>query len=401
MAYFDHIKSVEDLDLDGKRVFIRVDFNVPLDKGKITDDFRIRSALPTIQRVIRSGGLPVVASHLGRPKGRRKNELSLAPVAERLAELLPEREIVFADDCVGDGVVYQSKQLEPGQVLLLENLRFHRGETAGDEGFSNLLAELADVYVNDAFGTCHRAHASMAGMVQHFGENKGAGYLLMKEIEHLGGVVDGSKRPFAAILGGAKVSDKIGVLESLIQRSDKICIGGAMAYTFLSVQGKAVGKSLVEEGALDIAKKILDKAASSECQFMLPIDHVVAPGMDDEPSSIVEEIPEDQAGFDIGPKTIAAYKEALGDVAAVFWNGPMGVFEKARFAAGTRAVAEALAESSALTIIGGGDSAAAIGLFGFSDKVSHVSTGGGASLELVEGKDLPGIEILRTPPVEE
>lgn len=394
MAYLDGIKSVEELEFDGLRVFIRVDFNVPLDGTTITDDFRIQQALPTIQYVIRNGGLPIVASHLGRPKGKRKEEFSLAPVAEHLATLLPEREIVFADGCVGDGITYQSKQLEPGQILLLENLRFHRGEEAGDEGFAAMLAELADVYVNDAFGTCHRAHASMAGITEHFKE-KGAGYLLMKEIAHLGGVIFDPPKPFVAVLGGAKVSDKIDVIESLIEKCDSICIGGAMAYTFLSAQGVEIGKSLCEAD-LELPKRLLAKAASSACQLILPSDHVVGKSLDGtEPGQVVTNIPADMAGFDIGPKTVKAYSEIVMGAKAVFWNGPLGVFEDARFAAGTRGVAEAMAASEAITVVGGGDSASAIAEFGLADKVTHVSTGGGASLELVEGKLLPGIEALR------
>ena len=417
MAYLDGIKSVEDLNLDGKRVFVRVDFNVPLEDGKITDDFRIRQAIPTIQYIIRNGGLPIVASHLGRPKTNPHPEFSLKPVAERLSELLPEREVIFAENCVGDGIVEMSKRLEPGQILLLENLRFYeeeegkpRGKFASDEEkaaakkavkesqkkFAASLADLADVYVNDAFGTCHRAHASMATMVPHFGENKACGYLLKKEIDFLGGIVYDPKHPFVAILGGAKVSDKIGVIESLIEKCDQICIGGAMAYTLLSAKGVDVASSRVEKDALDIAKNILAKAAGSKCELLLPVDHVVSTALDDTtPCEIVDNFAEGQMGLDIGPKTRELYSNVVKAAKAVFWNGPMGVFENPHYAAGTIAVANALTESEGITVVGGGDSAAAIRQFGLDDKVTHVSTGGGASLELVEGKDLPGVEALR------
>ncbi len=396
MAYLDGIKSIADLDVDGQRVFVRVDFNVPLDGQRITDDFRIRQALPTIQHIIRNGGLPVVASHLGRPKDKVQPEYSMRVVAERLNELLPEREVIFADDCVGDGIVAQSKRLEPGQILLLENLRFHAGEKKGEEDFAKALAENADVYINDAFGTSHRAHASMAGMVTHFGAKKGAGFLLMKEIAFLGGVVYEPQRPFVAILGGAKVSDKITVIESLLTRCDRICIGGAMAYTFLAARGENVAASRVEADAMGLASYLMDKAASASCELLLPTDHVVNTSLDaTEAAQTVTVFPDGMAGFDIGPATIAQFAEVIGTAGAVFWNGPLGVFENPRYAAGTLAVAEAMAKSKAVTVVGGGDSAAAIRSFGLDEQVTHVSTGGGASLELVEGKPLPGIEILR------
>ncbi len=418
MAYLDGIKSVEDLNLDGKRVFVRVDFNVPLDAdGKITDDYRIRQAIPTIQYIIRNGGLPIVASHLGRPKANPSPEFSLKPVAERLSELLPEREIVFAEDCVGDGVLEMAKRLEPGQILLLENLRFYeeeegkpRGKFATDEEkaaakkvvkenqkkFAASLAALADVYVNDAFGTCHRAHASMATMVPFFGENKGCGYLLQKEIKYLGNIVYDPEHPYVAILGGAKVSDKIGVIESLIEKCDQICIGGAMAYTLLKAKGVDVAASRVETDALDIARNILAKVADSKCELLLPVDHVVSTALDDTtPCKVVENFSDGEMGLDIGPKTRALYADVIRKAKSVFWNGPMGVFENPRYAEGTIAVAKALTECKGNTVVGGGDSAAAIRQFGFDDKVTHVSTGGGASLELVEGKELPGVEALR------
>lgn len=418
MAYLDGIKTVEDLNLDGKRVFIRVDFNVPLDAdGKITDDFRIRQAIPTIDYVIRNGGLPIVASHLGRPKKNPSPEFTMKPVAERLSELMPMREIVFAEDCVGDGVLEMAKRLVPGQVLLLENLRFYeeeegkpraKAETEEEKAaakkackesqkkFAASLAELADVYVNDAFGTCHRAHASMAVMVPHFGENKACGYLLQKEIKYLGKIVDATEKPIVAVLGGAKVSDKIGVIENLIDKCDQICIGGAMAYTLLAAKGVDVASSRVEADAMDVAKAILAKVADSKCELLLPVDHVVSTALDDTtPCETVDSFSAGQMGLDIGPKTRELYANVVKGAKSVFWNGPMGVFENERYAAGTIAVAKALTECKGDSIIGGGDSAAAIRQFGMDDKVTHVSTGGGASLELVEGKTLPGIEALR------
>jgi phosphoglycerate kinase len=431
MGYLDHIRSLTDLKLDGKRVFVRVDFNVPIKDGQVTDDFRIREALPTIQYIIRQGGRPVIASHLGRPKHKPEAQFSLAPVAECLAALLPEREVIFADDCIGDGIRFQSQQIQHGQVLLLENLRFHAGEEKGDEHFAAKLAELADVYVNDAFGTCHRAHASMSVMVPHFGKEKAAGFLVMKEIENLGQAIFEPTRPFVAILGGAKVSDKIAVIESLLNLCDTLCIGGAMAYTFLAAQHLlgdhvereerkaresildqnprafdeairvAVGNSLVERDRLTLAARLLRKAATSRCTLLLPSDHVIAPAIQGDQATTTTapgaQIPRDLAGFDVGPHTIAQYRQVILGAKTVFWNGPLGVFEQPRFASGTRAIADALvaASGTARTVVGGGDSAAAINAFGLADRVTHVSTGGGASLELVEGKKLPGIEILR------
>lgn len=418
MAYLDGIKSVEELDLDGKRVFVRVDFNVPLDHGVITDDYRIRQAIPTIQHIIRNGGQPILASHLGRPKSNPAPAFTLRPVADRLSELLPEREVIFAEDCIGDGVLEQSKRLQPGQILLLENLRFYeeeegkpRGKFETDEEkaaakdalkekqkeFAESLASLADVYINDAFGTSHRAHASMAVMVPHFGENKGCGFLLKKEIDFLGGIVYEPKSPFVAVLGGAKVSDKIGVIDALIEKCDYICVGGAMAYTLLLASGVKVGASRIEKDAKDVADAVVAKVKDSKCKLMLPIDHVVAKDLEDaSESSIVEDIPEKMCGLDIGPKTRDQYAKIIREAQSVFWNGPMGVFENPRYADGTVGIAKALTESQGITVVGGGDSAAAIRSFGLDDKVTHVSTGGGASLELVEGKKLPGVEALRT-----
>lgn len=429
MAYLDHIRTLSDLQLDGKRVFVRVDFNVPIKNGQVTDDFRIREAIPTIQYIIRKGGRPILASHLGRPNKKPEPQYSLAPVAERLAALLPERDVIFADDCVGDGIRFQSQQLQHGQVLLLENLRFHAGEEKGDESFAAKLASLADIYVNDAFGTCHRPHASMSVMVPHFGKEKAAGFLVMKEIENLGQAIFDPAHPFVAILGGAKVSDKIAVIESLLNLCDTLCIGGAMAYTFLAATHilgpqidsdtrkartalleqnpnafdaeitACIGRSLVERDRITLAARLMRKAEGSHCALLLPSDHILAPAKDGDAPTTTSSLPfpPDLAGFDVGPATAATYRQAILSAKTVFWNGPLGVFEQPRFASGTRTVADALvaATPTARTVVGGGDSAAAINAFGLSDRVTHVSTGGGASLELVEGKKLPGIEALR------
>jgi phosphoglycerate kinase len=392
------IRYIDQLQLTGKRAFIRVDFNVPLDeKQKVTDDKRIRESLPTLQYALKAGSKVIVASHLGRPKGRDP-KLSLEPAAARLAELLGrQHEVVFADDCVGDGVKKQVRDLEEGQVLVLENLRFHKEEEANDEGFARQLAELADVYVNDAFGTAHRAHASTVGMVQ-FVKEKAAGFLMRKEIEYLGKVLKNPERPFVAILGGAKVSDKIKVIENLLPRVDTLLLGGAMAYSFLKAQGIEVGRSRVEEDKLDLAGRLLDSAERLKKSLLLPVDHVV--GTEPSEKSEAREVP-DRAipaatmGLDIGPKTRSLYREHILGARTVVWNGPMGLFEVKKFAAGTRAVAEAMASlRGATTVVGGGDSAAAVEQLGMADKMSHVSTGGGASLEFLEGRELPGIKVL-------
>ena len=392
------IRYIDQLQLTGKRTFIRVDFNVPLDeKQKVTDDKRIRESLPTLQYALKAGSKVIVASHLGRPKGRDP-KLSLEPAAARLAELLGrQHEVVFADDCVGDGVKKQVRDLEEGQVLVLENLRFHKEEEANDEGFARQLAELADVYVNDAFGTAHRAHASTVGMVQ-FVKERAAGFLMRKEIEYLGKVLKNPERPFVAILGGAKVSDKIKVIENLLPRVDTLLLGGAMAYSFLKAQGIEVGRSRVEEDKLDLAGRLLDSAERLKKSLLLPVDHVV--GTEPSEKSEAREVP-DRAipaatmGLDIGPKTRSLYREHILGARTVVWNGPMGLFEVKKFAAGTRAVAEAMASlRGATTVVGGGDSAAAVEQLGMADKMSHVSTGGGASLEFLEGRELPGIKVL-------
>jgi phosphoglycerate kinase len=393
------IRHVSELPVEGKRVFVRVDFNVPLEKGtkRITDDSRITATLPTLRHLIERGARICLGSHLGRPDGQVKPELSLEPIAKRLAELLAI-DVVLADEPVGDGARKVVSDLRDGQVALLENLRFHPGEEANDEQLARTLASYCDVYVNDAFGTAHRAHASTAGMVK-FVSDKGAGFVMAKEIELLSRLLGEVDRPYVAVLGGAKVSDKIEVLDALLERVDTIVIGGAMANTFLDAQGKAMGASRVEKDKLANARNFLRRAQEQKIGVMLPTDVVVAAGLDDaegaKPVS-VDAIPAQAMALDIGPATIEQYRKVLTAARTVFWNGPMGVFEKPRFAAGTVAVARALADNKlALSVVGGGDSAAAITQAGLADRVSHVSTGGGASLEFVQGLDLPGIAALR------
>jgi phosphoglycerate kinase len=388
------IARIDALDLRGRVTFIRVDFNVPLTpENEVSDDTRIRASLPTIQLAIEKGARVVLASHLGRPSGQRQPDMSLEPVGQRLAGLL-DKEVVFADDCVGDGVKKNIRDLREGDVLLLENLRFHKGEEKNDEHFARALADGVDVYVNDAFGTAHRAHASTVGMVR-FVRDKGAGLLMMKELEHLGQILESPKQPFIAIIGGAKVSDKIGILTSLVERCNVVLIGGAMAYTFLRANRKKTGKSKIEADAVELAEKILKAASARKVQLLLPEDHVVAATFDEHATpEVVTEIQDDRMGLDIGPKTRERYRRVIQEAKTIFWNGPMGVFEWDAFAEGTMAVAQAVAESGAVSVVGGGDSVAALNKAGLEDKITHVSTGGGASMEFVEGKQLPGVKAL-------
>ena len=389
------IRSVRDLDVDGRRVFVRVDFNVPLDDGAVTDDTRIRAALPTIRYLMENGGRPVLASHLGRPKGKAKPELSLEPAGTRLAELL-DCEVLLADDCIGDGPRKVVNDLRDGQVALLENLRFHEGEEEDDEGFAKELARMGEVYVNDAFGAAHRAHASVSalpGLMRH----KGAGLLMQAELDALGTLRDDPPKPYVAVLGGAKVSDKIGVIEALMGRVDTLVIGGAMANTFLAAQGREVGKSLVEEDKLALARTLLTRAEERGMSLLLPIDVVVASSVDSDAGRTVPvtEIGASDMALDIGPKSVERFAEAMKDAKAVFWNGPMGLFENEPFSHGTLGVAEAIAAAPGFTVVGGGDSVAAVQQANMADRFDHVSTGGGASLELLEGRTLPGVEALR------
>ena len=389
-------KTVTDVDVKSKKVLMRVDFNVPLDGTKITDDRRIMQAVPTIKSVIERGGRLILMSHLGRPKGGPEAKFSLKPAADRLGEILG-KPVKFAPDCIGPDVEKMVSELKDGDVLLLENLRFHKEEEKNDPVFARQLAKLGDVYVNDAFGTAHREHASTFGVPQALaGKPRVIGFLIQNELKFLGEAVTKPHRPFVAILGGAKVSDKIAVIEQLLSKADTLLIGGAMAYTFFLAQGKQVGKSLVERDKVELAKSLLAKDSH---KIKLPVDTVVSNKMtDDAQTSVVEgNIPDDLEGFDIGPKTIALYKAEIAKSKTVIWNGPMGVFEKKPFQAGTKAVAQAVADATstgATTIIGGGDSAAAIEIFGLADKVSHVSTGGGASLEFLEKGHFSTLDIL-------
>jgi phosphoglycerate kinase len=391
----DGVPTLGDLDAAGKRVFVRADLNVPLRDGKVTDDLRVRSSVPTLRRLLDQGARVVVASHLGRPKGAPDPAYSMAPVGERLAELLGT-EVLVAADVVGDDARAKAEALQPGQVLLLENLRFEPGETANEDGFADALASFADAYVDDAFGAAHRAHASISGIAARLPSY--AGELLERELEVLGGLQADPARPFVAVLGGAKVSDKLTVLENLLQRVDVVAVGGAMAFTFLVADGHDVGASRVEHDQVDTVRDLVTAARERGVEVLLPTDVVIASEFaEDAPASTVsvESIPSDQLGLDVGPDTAAAYAAAIASAGSVFWNGPMGVFEWEPFAAGTRTVAQAVADASGFTVVGGGDSAAAIRAFGLDDRVDHVSTGGGASLELLEGKDLPGVAALR------
>ncbi|MCH4188356.1 MAG: phosphoglycerate kinase [Megasphaera sp.] len=388
-------KNITDVAVDNKRVFVRCDFNVPLDENcNITDDTRIQKTLPTIQYLLDHNAKVILASHLGRPKGQAVEKYSLKPVAKRLSELLG-RNVIMAPDCVGPEVQKLAEGLQPGQVLLLENLRFHKEEEKNDPEFSKQLASLAEVGISDAFGCCHRAHASVAGIAQYL--PLAAGFLLEKEIRFIGGAVDNPQHPFAAIIGGAKVSDKIEVISNLLPKVDVMIIGGGMANTFLAAQGYGIGKSLVEADKIDLAKKLIEQAKTQGVKFLLPIDVTVAAEFKndaDHKEVPVDQVPADWMILDVGTKSQALFAKELASMKLIVWNGPMGVFEMENYAKGTKSLAKAVADSDAVSIVGGGDSVSAVNKTGLADKISHISTGGGASLEYLEGKKLPGVEAL-------
>ena len=389
-------KTIMDVDVAGKKILLRCDFNVPQDKetGAITSDKRIVAALPTIKYLLEKGAAVIACSHLGKPKGEWKEKLSLAPVAVRLSQLLGQ-EVIFAKDVVGEDAKAKAAALQGGQIMLLENLRFDPREEKNDPSFAKELADMAELYVSDAFGSVHRAHASTAGVAAFLPAV--SGLLVAKELEIMGGALNDPKRPFVAVLGGAKVSDKIGVINNLLERADTIVIGGGMAYTFAKAQGGSIGKSLCENDKLDYALEMIEKAKKNGVKLLLPIDTVAADNFSDDAKRMVVStmaIPDDYEGMDIGPETTKLFCDAVKGAGTVVWNGPMGVFEFENFAAGTRAMAQALADSGAVTIVGGGDSAAAVEQMGFADKITHISTGGGASLEFLEGLELPGVACL-------
>lgn len=385
-------RTLNGIDVSGKRVLVRVDFNVPIDRNEIQDDTRIRAALPTIRRLLAGGASIILMSHLGRPKGKVNPEFSLRTVAERLSELL-SLPVELADDVVGEDAVAKVAKLEPGDIVLLENVRFEPGEENNDDALARRLAAFGDLYVNDAFGAAHRAHASTAGIAEHLPSF--AGDLMLAEVEALGKLTQDPERPFIAILGGAKVSDKIGVIENLLTRVDAVLLGGGMANTFLMAEGKAIGDSLVEADFVDTANDVIEKAGQLGVDVLLPVDVLAANSPDGQPVTIdADAISDGWAAFDIGPRTVEKFSEVIATAKTIFWNGPMGVFEKAAFATGTLAIAKAVAEAEAYTVIGGGDSVSAIEQSGLADRISHISTGGGASLEFIEGRELPGIAAL-------
>ena len=390
-------KTIEDIQVKGKKVLVRCDFNVPLKDGVITDINRLEGAMPTINYLVEHGAKVILCSHLGKPNGEPKPELSLAPVAKRLSEMLGEVVIFAADpNVVSDKVKSAVSEMENGDILLLENTRYRKEETKNSENFSKELASLADIFVNDAFGSAHRAHCSTVGVTQ-FIETSVCGYLIQKELKFLGEAVDSPVRPFVAILGGAKVSDKIDVIHNLLEKVDTLVIGGGMAYTFLKAGGYSIGSSLVEEDKVEYAKDMMQKAESKGIKFLIPVDHIIADKFSADAEPVVtqdQNIKDGYMGLDIGPKTCEMYKGAISTAKTIVWNGPMGVFEFKNFANGTIAVAEAMSKVDGTTVIGGGDSAAAVNQLGFGDKMTHISTGGGASLEFLEGKLLPGIEAL-------
>ena len=390
-------KTIEDINVQGKKVLVRCDFNVPLKDGVITDENRLNGALPTINYLLNKGAKVILCSHLGKPKGEAKPELSLAPVAKRLSEML-NKEVVFAadDNVVGENAKNAVEKMQNGDIVLLQNTRYRKEETKNEDNFSRELASLAEVFVNDAFGTAHRAHCSTVGVSEHTKENV-CGYLIQKELKFLGEAVEKPVKPFVAILGGAKVSDKIAVIENLLDKVDTLIIGGGMAYTFLKAQGYEIGTSLLEEDKVNYAKEMMDKAKSKGVNLLLPVDNIVADKFSQDATPVTTDDANIQSGYmglDIGPKTTETYVDAIKDAKTVIWNGPMGVFEFSNFANGTLEVAKTMASADATTIVGGGDSAAAVNQLGFGDKMTHVSTGGGASLEFLEGKELPGIATL-------
>jgi phosphoglycerate kinase len=388
------LKTIHGMDVSGKHVLVRVDYNVPIKDGVVGDDTRIRASLPTLKHLLDGGAALVLMSHLGRPKGEADPAYSMSPVAKRLSELIG-RPVKMAPDCTGDQVEQMAAALEAGEILMLENVRFHAGETKNDPDFAAALATLGDLYVNDAFGTAHRAHASTEGVARLL--PAAAGLLIEKEVKFFQPIVTNPAKPFVALIGGAKVSTKISVLETLLPKCTTLVIGGGMAYTFLKAKGHSIGKSLFEEEFLDTAKNLIEKATEAGVQLILPVDHVVASDFSEDatPESLdTTDIPDDKLGMDVGPKTLDLIRKPIQDAKSVVWNGPMGVFEFSNFAKGTLEVARMIAESSATTVVGGGDSVAAVNTFGLADRIDHVSTGGGASLEFLEGKTLPGIAAL-------
>lgn len=387
-------KSIQDVELQGKRVFVRVDFNVPMEEGNITDDTRIRAAIPTIQALVDQGAKVILASHLGRPKGEVNEDMRLTAAGERLAQLM-NKDVNKLDESIGEAVEAAIANMNDGDIVLLENVRFHKGEEKNDEQLAKAFANLADVYVNDAFGAAHRAHASTEGIANHIPAV--SGFLMQKELDVLGKALSAPEKPFTAIIGGSKVKDKIGVIENLLNKVDHLLIGGGLSFTFIKAMGYEIGNSLLEEDKIDLAKSFIEKAKEKGVELHLPIDAVVASEFSKDAETKVvniDAIPAGWMGLDIGPKTVAKYEEVIKSSKLIIWNGPMGVFEMEKFANGTRSVAEAMAQTDGYTIIGGGDSAAAVEKFEVADKMDHISTGGGASLELMEGKELPGIVAL-------
>lgn len=390
------LPTIEDLDIEGRLVMIRVDFNTPIAEGKVADDTRIRAALPTIEYALKKNAKVILVSHLGRPKGKEVSSLSLAPVGEVLAKHLG-REVALSDRPLGEASAYLSQNLKEGEVLLLENVRFHGGETKNNDSLSKELAAFTDYYVNDAFGTAHRAHASTSGITQYIQEGVAAGYLMVEEVRALSRVLNAKRSELVAVVGGAKVSDKISILRSLVMKANKVLVGGAMAYTFLAAKGYEVGSSLVESDHLDTAKELLNLANERGVELILPVDHIAATEFSQEATPIQIDridLPEGHMGLDIGPKTITLFQESIASAQVLMWNGPMGVFEWPSFAKGSFAIAEAFAKSEGYTVVGGGDSVRAVQESGLADQVSHISTGGGASLEFLEGKTLPGIDAI-------